>query len=435
MSTRRHRLLQALLIYSVVTLAAFVFAKPETLSVHTPFNHFALLAESWLHGRLDLLEPPPHRNDFAFYAGKHYVVFPPFPALLILPLVALEGSARAVRDGAFFLALAGVGPAVLFLALEKLRRLGLSLRTERENLALALLFAFGTVYFFTAVQGTVWFAAHVVGVALAAFYLLYALGADRPFVAGVVLGLAFATRPSIAYAAPLFVLEAIRAAAPAGAPSPLQQPMRYLRSLDSRALALRVAGFALPLAAIAAVLLIQNAVRFGDPFEFGYRYLTIAWRERIEKWGLFSYHYFPRNLAVLIASLPWRPLDGAAPFLINYHGLALWFTTPLYLTLLWPKRRPSVHAALWIAAIAAALPSLFYQNTGWVQFGQRFSNDYSIFLFALLALGGWSFRGPLLVLAVWSVIVNAFGAATFARPEYERFYFFEPTQRVLFQPD
>jgi hypothetical protein len=434
-STRQHRLLQALLIYSVVTLAVFVFAAPETLSRHTPFNHFALLAESWLHGRLDLIEPPPHRNDFAFYAGKHYVVFPPFPALLILPLVAVEGGARAVRDGAFFLALAGIGPAVLFLALEKLRRLGQSVRTERENLTFALLFAFGSVYFFSAVQGTVWFAAHVVGVALAALYLLCALGADRPFLAGIVLGLAFATRPPIAYAAPLFLLEAIRAAALPDAPSLLQHPVRYLRSLDMRALGLRLAGFALPLAAIATVLLLQNAVRFGDPFEFGYRYLTIAWRERIEKWGLFSYHYFPRNLAVLLASLPWRPLDGVAPFLINYHGLALWFTTPLYLSLPWPKRRPQLLLALWLAALAAAIPSLFYQNTGWIQFGQRFSNDYAVFLFALLALGGWSFRGPLLFLAAWSVLVNAFGAATFGRPEYERFYFFEPTQRVLFQPD
>ena len=41
-------------------------------------------------------------------------------------------------------------------------------RSEAENVLLALLFAFGTVYFFTAVEGTVWFAAHVVGVVLVA---------------------------------------------------------------------------------------------------------------------------------------------------------------------------------------------------------------------------------------------------------------------------
>src|SRR4029078_1172959 len=48
-----------------------------------------------------------------------------------------------------------------------------------------------------------------------------------------------------------------------------------------------------------------NAARFGDPFEVGYRYLRVAWHARIEKWGLFSYHYLARNLGVLVTSLPW----------------------------------------------------------------------------------------------------------------------------------
>ncbi|HEY8943712.1 MAG TPA: hypothetical protein VIM73_05595, partial [Polyangiaceae bacterium] len=70
-----------------------------------------------------------------------------------------------------------------------------------------------------------------------------------------------------------------------------------------------------------------------------------------------------------------------------------------------------------------------------VQFGYRFSNDYSVFLFALLAVTGWSLRRGVLVLAAWCLVVNAFGAATFGRPDSRRFYFTDPTQRVLYQPD
>jgi 4-amino-4-deoxy-L-arabinose transferase-like glycosyltransferase len=113
-------------------------------------------------------------NDFAEYQGKTYISFPPFPAVLMLPFVALAGSPEDLRDGQLMVWLAGVGPAVLFLVLEKVRRRKLSERSERENVALSFLLAFGTVYFFTAVEGTVWFAAHVVGVALAALYLLFA---------------------------------------------------------------------------------------------------------------------------------------------------------------------------------------------------------------------------------------------------------------------
>src|SRR5690606_27308495 len=120
------------------------FAKPERLTVHTPYNHFALLAESWLQGRLDLGGPPPSyagMNDFAQVGERWYVPFPPFPAVLMLPWVWFAGSAVGVRDGQLFLWLAGVAPAVLFLVLEKLSRLSLSPRSIWENLALSALFA------------------------------------------------------------------------------------------------------------------------------------------------------------------------------------------------------------------------------------------------------------------------------------------------------
>ena len=35
-----------------------------------------------------------------------------------------------------------------------------------------------------------------------------------------------------------------------------------------------------------------------------------------------------------------------------------------------------------------ALPSLLYQNSGYIQFGYRFSLDYFVFLVLLIAIGG-----------------------------------------------
>ncbi|XXX82155.1 hypothetical protein WMF30_25680 [Sorangium sp. So ce134] len=410
----------ALALYALVTLVAAASASRELFAAHTPFNHYALLAEAWLHGRLDLGGPPPAYaggNDFAVFDGRYYVSFPPFPAVLIAPLVQLAGGAERVRDGQFFLAFAGVGPAVLFLALEKLSTSGRSRRTQPENIALALLFALGSVYWFSAVQGTVWFAAHVVGVALACIYLYCALDAAHPLAAGLALGLGFATRTPLGFALPLFLGEALRA----GHPGP-------------RAVARRLALFAAPAALVLAALLWHNHARFGDATEFGHRYLHIAWRARIEKWGLFSYHYLPRNLAVVLTSLPYAHVQGA-PFQINAHGLALWVTTPIYAWALWPRRTPPVFWALAATAAAVALPSLFYQNSGWVQFGYRFSNDFAPFLFAMIAVGSRRFGAPFYALGAAAIAVNAFGALTFQRAGFERFYFLERTQRVLHQPD
>lgn len=425
----------AVLAYAVATAVYFLFARPDTLLEHTRYNHFALLADAWLQGRLDLPDGPPGyagMNDFAKFEGRWYVAFPPFPALLVLPIVWIAGEPELTRDGQFFLWLAGLGPAVCFVALERLRRTGFSLRTLGQNALLTACFAFGTVYFFTAEQGTVWFAAHVVGVALAGLYLCFSIGAERPLLAGIALGCAAATRAPLLFAVPFFALEALRVSATGAtrAGSWLQWLQDSVRWKQLMRLYL---WFALPMVVCLGVTFWLNEQRFGDPFENGYKYLTVQWQARMQKWGLFHYHYLSRNLGVVFSMLPW--LGDDVPFRINVHGLALWFTTPLYLWLLWPKHRPPQHLGLWLTVACVAIPTVFYQNTGWAQFGYRFSNDYAVFLFALLALGARPLRILFGFAAVWSIAINAFGAWTFDRAAYKKYYYWDGTQTQFYQKD
>ena len=462
--TRARRLVLALILYVAATAVFFAVASRARITAHTPWNHFALLAEAWLDGRLDLGGPPPSyagNNDFAKYGDKWFITFPAFPAVLILPMVKLGGAATKVQDGQFFLWLAGIAPAVLFLVFEKLRRSGRSGRDVRTNFVLALLFAFGTVYFFTAEQGTVWFAAHVVAAGLLALYLLFALDAERPWLAGLMIGLGFMTRAPLLFAAPLFLYESVRVSlrpleAPSLSPDPEAEgaeaegasreepggPGVVARArdvwarLDKGKLFGLLTAFAIPVIAVVAVAMWHNKLRFGNPFDFGYSHLQIAWRGRVDRWGLFHYHYLPKNLGVILTSLPWVTKPGAAvPFQINAHGLALWFTTPIFLWLLWPKRAGGLHAALWLSVVAVAAPTLLYHNTGWVQFGYRFSNDYAPLLFVLLAIGGRRFGKLFFLAATWSVAVNAFGAATFDRAKFKKYYYQDNSQRVFYQPD
>lgn len=431
-TTPRRRLLIALAIWAVATAIVSVVTPPGRLSQHTAYNHFALLADSMRHGHLDLPGGAPAytgNNDFAVYGGKTFVVFPAFPAILMIPGVLVAGGAERFRDGVFFLWLAGLGPAIFFLALERLADAGLSLRSERENIGLTAVLGLGTVYFFTAAQGTVWFGAHVVGVALASLYLLASVEGRYPILAGIALGLGFFTRTPLLYAFPFFIAEAIR----------VEPSEDELPEVSRRRTVLVVARFLAPLALIVAGVLYLNHVRFGSPFEFGYRYLTIVWQARIEKWGLFSFHYLGRNLGVVLTSMPFTPPKGAivdAPFQISAHGLALWVTTPVYLTLLRATAGLSkgVFRALLVTAFFVALPSLFYQNTGQLQFGYRFSNDFVVFLFAALAVSARQLSRPFWVLAALGVTVNAFGAFTFDQPRFQRFYANNPAGPIH-QPD
>ena len=88
--TRTRRVLVALGIYALVTAALLLCASPQVLHEHTQYNHFALQAQGWLEGHLDLVDGPPAyagNNDFAQHKGHWFVTFPAFPAALLLPLV------------------------------------------------------------------------------------------------------------------------------------------------------------------------------------------------------------------------------------------------------------------------------------------------------------------------------------------------------------
>jgi hypothetical protein len=418
-------------------------------------NHYVLLADSILHGQLGLMaDRPPGYNDWACFdieargacppnkwhfpgetdRYKWYVSFPPLPALVILPAVALFGVGMA--DALFWAILAGLSPALLFVLLRFLRESGRSERTLRDDLLLTALFAFGTVYYFTAVQGTVWFAAHVVAVPLITLFVLWGLGGRRPFLAGLMLGLALVTRPTVAFLAILFLLEVMNAsrgeASVDPAASPLRSCLAWLRQVRWGSTLRRCALFAVPILAIGCAAMAVNAARFDDPFEFGHTFLQVRWRARIERWGLFNYHFFPKNLGIFLAGLPW--LSAHAPFIkIGRHGLALWFTTPNLLVALWPKRRNPTLVALYLSMAIVAVLNLSYQNSGWIQFGYRFALDYMVLVFAALSLGGRRFGLSFRALAVFAIVVNLFGAITFDRAG--AYYDDDDSQTRIFQPD
>jgi hypothetical protein len=95
--------------------------------------------------------------------------------------------------------------------------------------------------------------------------------------------------------------------------------------------------------------------------------------------------------------------------------MSLFVTTPLFFYLLWPMEKPRLQRSLWLTTALVAVPGFFYQNSGWYQFGFRFSLDYTPYLILLLALGARRFTRLFLALALAGIAVNAWGAADFNR--------------------
>ncbi|HET7506244.1 MAG TPA: hypothetical protein VFK02_34735 [Kofleriaceae bacterium] len=405
--------------------------------------HFVYQADAWLHGRASIA-PPVSGDDWAQIetvvlddassvegrrlitrpvfrtldgrelpvtrikqsAGKTaYMSFPPLPTLLMLPGALVAG--RAAGD---VLPTVLVAALILPLALAVLRRLaaaGLSRRSRTDDLWLVAALAFGSVLFFSAVQGKVWYTAHVVGVALALIYAWASIEARHPVIAGLALGAAALTRTAMAFMVPLVLCELWRAQGGLEA-------WRADRRAMLRALVRPLAAFAAPVAAFAIAGMIYNQIRFGAPTEFGHTYLEVRQQLQIEQHGLASYHYLARNLAVAFTLLP--ELVARPPYVqISGHGLALWFTTPILLFAVWPRETNALHRPLWLCVVAVALPSLLYQNSGWVQFGYRFSLDYLVLLVLLIAIGGRPLTWVGRALIVAGIAINLFGAITFDR--------------------
>jgi hypothetical protein len=296
---------------------------------------------------------------------------------------------------------------LMLLVLRRLAAAGLADRSLRDQLWLVATLAFGTVFLFSAVRGEVWFTAHVIGVVLCLIYAWASIEAAHPIVAGVALGLAAITRPPMAFMFPLILLEAWRvhgglARWRAERPAMVRELVRFAVKLGA------------PVVAIAAVAMVLNYVRFGSPTEFGHSYLEVKQQKQIEQYGLFSYHYLSRNLAVAFTLLP-ELIDKPPYVQISGHGLALWFTTPILLAVVWPRSPSAIHRALWITVAFVAIPILCYQNSGWVQFGYRFSLDYLPFLILLIAIGGRALGRISQGLIVLGIAINLFGAITFGR--------------------
>lgn len=432
------------LIWFVAALLAFGGTSGPALFAQSSDPHFVLQAHAWLQGRVAI--DSPRGDDWAqvqavtLRDGRHvrgrrlqstsrfvttqgefipsdqialsghatsYMSFPAFPAVLFLPVVAMFGD--RTNDTILTVCLAAlVAPAMLWL-LVRARAATWHARTDKDIHWLIAAMLFGTVFFFSAVGGKVWFTAHVVGVLCSAVYVAASIAGptQRPWLAGIALGCAAVTRTPMAFLFPLFIFELLRA----------HGGLRGLRSPDGLRQALGAGlRFATPIVAIAVAAGIYNIARFEAFTEFGHSYLAVRQQAQIEAHGLFSYHYLARNLAVLATLMPEIDPTGLR---ISGHGLAIWITSPFVLMLLWPRHQGTVarqaHRALWCAVACVAVPTLFYQNSGWVQFGYRFALDYWVLLISLIAVGARTFTHTTRALIVVAVLINLFGAITFGR--------------------
>ncbi|HLX36079.1 MAG TPA: hypothetical protein VKR30_12660, partial [Candidatus Limnocylindrales bacterium] len=396
-----------------IAIAAAVYWLPGYDRI---YDHFVLQAQAFLSGRAEIPTPqfqdvlPVLRPD-GTPTGYGLLPFPPLPAIVLMPFVALWGLATNERAVS-----AGLGAITIGLVWWALGRLRISRKTRA---ATTTFFGFGTVYWYAAQLGDTWFFAHVVAVACLVLAVGVALAGDpdadaavealpgpgrlsaavgdalgdpgslvdgRQLLAGLLFGLACTARLTIVFGAPFFML--------------VGSGGSWVRRSVSAGL-----GAAIPI----GLLLAYNDATTGHFMHPGYEYLYQLEANGYPglhynpAWGIEDLRYVPQNLRIMLGQLPAffpnvtpSPVSGGQPLCVDPGavrslfdpncpiampvdvGTSLIVTSPAYLlaipALIGGRTRLVVGAFL--AVLAIAFVNLMHFSQGWVQFGYRFSNDF-----------------------------------------------------------
>jgi hypothetical protein len=384
------------LLYLLLFVVAFVVYWATGEGHPTYFNYYVRLADAFLHGRLYLLENPSWLNELIPFAGGFYVVYPPLPAFIMTPLVALFGvNLNQTLISLFF------GGFCVAIANSVARDIGKTQSKEGANhegtyLWATVLFGFGTIFWWLASVGSVWLIAQVIATFFMFLAIHEAFNKARPLLIGLLVGASYWCRlPTILgifFFAGLIVSrqssEKWKTKARAALPSLIK------------------------LAAGAGIFvlfdMLYNVVRFGTPFDAGYWLIPGVQNEPWFSQGMFSLSYIPVNLTPFLTGLPVFTLNPLS-VVIPMTGLAIWFTTPAFIFALKSKVKDPVTWWSWIAIVSIALVIFTRGLSGW-GFGYRYAVDFYPFLYVLTVKGiGGKVKWYHKLLIIIGVLVNLFG--------------------------
>lgn len=343
---------QAVSVAILVFVIYFVTGKGST-----PYDHYVRLSDAFLHGRLYLVDAPPWL-ELARYGEKAFVINPPAPTLFVLPWVAIWGLST---NQAIVTMIVGAGAVGLFWVAATQLRWSLHFKV-----AMTVLLALGTNFWWAATDGSVWMLAHVSAV----FFLMAALvettGRNRPWLIGVLIGLAGLSRLTTFLAFPFFIYTITRGEG------------------DRRVVIRRMVVFGLALAAMGGLYLLYTYGEYGS-FTFGYERGQFLDEPRFSK-GLFDISYIPSQINAILFSGP--VFTGQFPyFKPSFMGLGLFFTTPALLYMFGASLKERLSLASLAALLLVFIPIVTYGMTGYAQFGYRFSLDLLPFMVILVAFG------------------------------------------------
>lgn len=328
-------------------------------------NSLVLLANAFLtkHIALPINSELP-LGDVSDYFYNFYLYFGPFPSIVLMPFVYIFGKA-------FPQVIIGITSLILsFVFSYKISR---KIKFDViDSLWLALFFVFSTVLLASGLINITAYQVEVMTVPLILLALYEYLNKRRFLLIGLLIGLAVFTRVFLILTLVFFLLEFIQ------------------KRISKKEIVLLL----IPVIFFLSVYGLYNQRRFHSFFETGINYSislkTFPLNSNLQ-YGMFSVVHIPANLYSLFIMSPEPLLQNNTGFTLKFPflkanpwGLAIWYTSPLFLVLFYKFKKSKYTKSLIITIVSLLTPLLMFYSIGFSQYGYRYTLDFLPFLFLLL---------------------------------------------------
>ncbi len=360
-------------LYMLLIFAVLVFFNiTQMLFRDVGFNTATHLADAFLNGRMHVF-PPGEPLDVIEHEGRYYVPFPPAPAIMLMPLVALFGLEFSPL---WITPLMGALTAGM-LVLLYFRFTG----DEELSFTLSVAMILGTAFWLCVRYAFDTYLAHMLTVLVVTIALWESLGKQRGWLIGICLGIACSSRQLSVFVIP-FVFTLLWCL-----PRNKSSWLARLFPVISASAVLGVFLFG---------LLWYNWARFGSPLDSGYsRVIEETWYTyRLEKWGNFSWRYIPSNfLRFFVAgfTIEFHPPGYLQPYMSPW-GTSLTYASPFIFYGFVKVREGLPRLAAVVGRVCTALivlALLMHKSAGggWIINGIRYALDFLPLWSLFVALG------------------------------------------------
>lgn len=360
--------LKIIVFVSIILATGLIYYFSNSL----PQDHFDYtfrVAENMLRGKIAFSDTPPSwLNEFVYFNGGYYSVFPLGSVLSMIPFALFKVIGLIDKmPSQFVVSIISIIICIFLLLIADSYE-----HLLKKKILIVSGILFGTWMWANLVMGGAWQIAlgfAVVG-QLGAIY--FSIFNRKPILAGLFFAVAFGNRTEILLIAQIFMYLL------------LKNPSNSDDNNEFKFEWKTIAEFCLIPFILGVSTLIYNYLRFNSFTDFGYSRIPGVLNEPWYKYGIFSIYYIPLNVKEMLFTT-WKQIAEFPYYVPTGFGGSILMSSPfILLTLKFGSKNKAIKYSAWLAIIILTILLWIHGNPGGWQFSYRYAMILIPWIFLIL---------------------------------------------------